>query len=85
MQFSACSGVILPKVLSTVLVGECSAFLASGSDPTNVRHKNNGVEQKADVVLLKQELDYCTTGCLLHIYVCTGDCMALSIRSYEWK
>ena len=56
MQFSACSGVILPKVLSTVLVGECSAFLASGSDPTNVRHKNNGVEQKADVVLLKQEL-----------------------------
>ena len=77
--------MILPKVLSTVLVGECSAFLASGSDPTNVRHKNNGVEQKADVVLLKQELDYCTTGCLLHIYVCTGDCMALSIRSYEWK
>ena len=66
-----------------LLVGECSAFLASGSDPTNVRHKNNGVEQKADVVLLKQELDYCTTGCLLHIYVCTGDCMALSIRSYE--
>ena len=41
--------------------------------------------QKADVVLLKQELDYCTTGCLLHIYVCTGDCMALSIRRYEWK
>ena len=35
-----------------ILVGECSAFLASGSDPTNVRHKNNGVEQKADVVLL---------------------------------
>ena len=31
--------------------------------------------QKADVVLLKQELDYCTRGCLLH----------LSIRSYEWK
>ena len=23
--------------------------------------------QKADVVLLKQELDYCTIGCLLHI------------------
>ena len=62
--------MILPKVLSTVLVGECSAFLASGSDPTNVRHKNNGVEQKADVVLLKQELDYCTTGCLLHIIIC---------------
>ena len=41
----------------------------------------SGVEQKADVVLLKQELDYWTTGCLLHIYVCTGDCMALSIRS----
>ena len=45
-------------ITAKVLVGECSAFLASGSDPTNVRHKNNGVEQKADVVLLKKELDY---------------------------
>ena len=35
--------------------------------------------QKADVVL-KQELDYCTTGCLL--YVCLYS-MARSIRCYD--
>ena len=28
------------------LVGECSAFLASGSDATNARQKNDGVETK---------------------------------------
>ena len=29
--------------------------------------KNDGQYQKADEVLLKQELDYCTIGCLLHL------------------
>ena len=38
-------------------------LLVSGSDPTNKM-------KKADVVL-KQEVDYCTTGCVLYLYIHT--------------